>query len=263
MCPHPKMLVAIDETAKMKMSGGRDRMWARIGSRITPYLNRFHGTRKMRYSMIAAADIDGFIIEACSIVLRERGDNDADLYRGTVGRERFKIYLKEKLIPILGNYELGEPRSLVLIDNATIHHDDEIVAMIRASGAEIIYLPPYSPDFNPIENFFYIYKMALKRFHNMNWFVAHYAALLSVTPRHGRAFFAHCEIPGCHEYERMEVEDDEGFVAAVVAVVILLTTTATNNALALFLIMLKLKKINLTRHTHLQTYLIFILFPTK
>ena len=77
----------------------------------------------------------------------------------------------------------------------------------------------------------------------MNWFAAHYAALLSVTPRHGRALFAHCEIPGCHEYERMEVEDDEGFVAAVVAVVILLTTTATKNALALFLIMLKLKKL--------------------
>ena len=163
MCLHPKMLVAIDETAKMKMTGGRDRMWARIGSRITPYLNRFHGTRKMRYSMIAAADIDGFIIEACSVVLRERGDTDTDLHRGTVGRERFKIYLEEKLIPVLGNYALGEPRSLVLIDNATIHHDDEIVEMIRASGAEIVYLSPYSPDFNPIEFFFLYIQNGIKK----------------------------------------------------------------------------------------------------
>ena len=85
--------------------------------------------------------------------------------------------------------------------------------------------------------------MALKRFHQMHWFTAHYAALLSVTPRHGRAFFAHCEIPGCHEYEGMEVEDDEGILAAVVAVVILLKTTATNNAIALFLIMLKLNNL--------------------
>ena len=149
-------------------------MWARTGNRFTPYLNRFNGTRKMRYSMIAAADINGFILEACAIVLRERGDNDVDPFRGTVGRESFKLYLKESLIPVLGNYALGEPRSLVMIDNATIHHDDEIVAMIRASGAEIIYLPPYSPDYNPIGNFFYTYKSSLKRFHKMDWFNAHF-----------------------------------------------------------------------------------------
>ena len=175
MCTNAEMLVTIDETAKISLcGGGRDRMWARTGNRFTPYLNRFNGTRKMRYSMIAAADINGFILEACAIVLRERGDNDVDPFRGTVGRESFKLYLKESLIPVLGNYALGEPRSLVMIDNATIHHDDEIVAMIRASGAEIIYLPPYSPDYNPIGNFFYTYKSSLKRFHKMDWFNAHF-----------------------------------------------------------------------------------------
>ena len=65
--------------------------------------------------MIAAADINGFVIEACSVVLRERGKNDRDMSRGTIGKERFKIWLKENLIPVLGFYALQQPRSLVLI----------------------------------------------------------------------------------------------------------------------------------------------------
>ena len=242
LCIRPEMLVAIDETAKMKISGCRERMWARRGNSFTPYLNRFFGTRKQRYSMIAAADIDGFILEACSIIVRERGDDDPDLTRGTVGRERFKIWLREKLLPTLGDYSLGEKRSLVLIDNATIHHDDEIVAMIKSTGAEVLYLPPYSPDFNPIENFFYIYKQSLKRFHKLPWFCAHYGALLSVTPRHGRSFFARCNIPACHEFEELLVEDDEGIAAAIVAIMaFIVTNTAINNFVAVFVLILKLK----------------------
>ena len=104
--------------------------------------------------MISAADINGFVLESCCVVQREKGPKDKDLARGTIGKERFKLWLKENLIPILSFYALKQPRSLVLIDDATIHHDDEIVQMIRDAGAEIIFLSPYSPDFNPIENFF-------------------------------------------------------------------------------------------------------------
>ena len=139
----------------------------------------------MRYSMIAAGDINGFVVEACSVVMRERGDNDTDLCRGTIGKERFKLWVKEKLIPVLGFYDLEQPRSLVLIDNATVHHDNEIVHMIRAAGEEF-FLSPFSPDFKPIENFFYIYKKMLKRLHHMHWFDAHFLALHAVNESHGR-----------------------------------------------------------------------------
>ena len=40
------------------------------------------------------------------------------------------------------------------MDNASIHHVEEVVDMIRASGALIRFLPPYSPDLNPIEEAF-------------------------------------------------------------------------------------------------------------
>ena len=133
MCFLPEMLVTIDETAKLKINGICDRMWSRRGNNFSPYLNRFFGTRKQHYSMIAAADIDGFILEACSVIRREQGNNDNDLSRGTFGRDRFKTWLRENLLPCLGNYALQEKqRSLVLIDNATIHHDNEIVALIRS-----------------------------------------------------------------------------------------------------------------------------------
>lgn len=40
----------------------------------------------------------------------------------------------------------------VIMDNATIHKSEELEAMIQAAGANLCYLPPYSPDFSPIEN---------------------------------------------------------------------------------------------------------------
>ena len=202
MCPSPEMVVCIDETARVRMNGERDRIWARTGRYMSAVMYRFFGTRKMRYSMLAAADMDGFIIEACSVALRERGDNEKDMTRGTIGKDRFKLWVKESLIPILGIYELNQPRSLVVIDNATIHHDEDIVNMIRDAGAEILYLAPYSPDFNPIEIFFYIYKKSLKRFNHMNWFDAHFLALHSVTPRHGKNSLGDVEFP-CVSRSRM------------------------------------------------------------
>ena len=78
----------------------------------------------------------------------------------------------------------------------------------------------------------------------MDWFSAHFAALLSVTPRHGRAFFAHCDVPACHEYAHMDVGDDEGVEVAIVVVNILLMTTAINNFIAVFLLLLKNKNNN-------------------
>ena len=46
------------------------------------------------------------------------------------------------------------PRSVVVMDNASIHHVDKVVALIEEVGAIVIYLPPYSPDIMPIEECF-------------------------------------------------------------------------------------------------------------
>ena len=44
--------------------------------------------------------------------------------------------------------------SVIIIDNAKIHHDNELIALIEGLGCRIVFLPPYSPDYNPIETAF-------------------------------------------------------------------------------------------------------------
>jgi len=51
------------------------------------------------------------------------------------------------------------------MDNATIHHTERIEQMCRDAGVKLVYLPPYSPDLNPIEEFF----AELKAFVKRNW----------------------------------------------------------------------------------------------
>lgn len=49
------------------------------------------------------------------------------------------------------------------MDNARIHHSEEVTALVQSYGCRIEYLPPYSPDFQPIELAFSVIKAHLKR----------------------------------------------------------------------------------------------------
>lgn len=46
------------------------------------------------------------------------------------------------------------PHSVIVLDNASIHHVDEVVELLDSLGALVLFLPPYSPDYNPIEEAF-------------------------------------------------------------------------------------------------------------
>src|SRR6266542_6789773 len=59
--------------------------------------------------------------------------------------------------------EYPNKNSVIVMDNAKIHHDEKLVESIEQMGCKIIYLPPYSPDFNPIETAFSGIKSWLKR----------------------------------------------------------------------------------------------------
>src|SRR3954467_11431371 len=41
--------------------------------------------------------------------------------------------------------------SVLVMDNAKIHHDEELINLIESIGCRVLFLPPYSPDYNPIE----------------------------------------------------------------------------------------------------------------
>lgn len=57
--------------------------------------------------------------------------------------------------------------SVLVLDNARIHHDDRWVSIIEDLGGHVEFLPPYSPDFNPIETAFSWLKAWLRRNRNM------------------------------------------------------------------------------------------------
>ena len=64
---------------------------------------------------------------------------------GAMKREDFEFFLREHLLPVL------EPGSVLVLDNARIHHGGQIEALVEQAGCSLLYLPPYSPDFSPIE----------------------------------------------------------------------------------------------------------------
>ena len=64
---------------------------------------------------------------------------------GATSAEVFREYVRQILVPTL------RPGDIVVLDNLSAHKDKEAIATIESAGAEVWFLPPYSPDFNPIE----------------------------------------------------------------------------------------------------------------
>jgi transposase len=98
-------------------------------------------------------------------------------------------YLREMLVPALGKGDV------VVMDNLSVHKSERMREMIEGAGAEILYLPPYSPDFNPIEEAFAKIKNLLRKAGarvREALVKAIGEALSEVTEEDARAFFEHC-----------------------------------------------------------------------
>ena len=131
-------MIFIDETwAKTNMTRLRGR--APVGERLidkTP-----HGHWKTT-TLIAALGVQGV---RCSTLAD--GAIDADL---------FEAFVEQVLAPQL------RPGDVVVLDNLSSHKRGKTRALIEAAGASLLYLPPYSPDLNPIEMVFAKVKQALR-----------------------------------------------------------------------------------------------------
>ena len=101
--PDPRMLLFIDETSVGVNDSRRRRAWSLRGSPISHY-EVFRGEDYGTYTMLAAADINGFVIDACDVVFRRNGA-ETDPTKGTVDSERFYQWVVDYLVPCLGKYK--------------------------------------------------------------------------------------------------------------------------------------------------------------
>ena len=91
------------------------------------------------------------------------GVHDVLIAEGTMNGDRFAMFVKNVLSPHLMPFNGLNPRSVVIMDNASIHHVYEVVNYIETQvGARVLFLPPYSPDLNPVEGVFSQIKAAMK-----------------------------------------------------------------------------------------------------
>ena len=166
----PARLVFIDETGlstKMARLRGRCTRGERLRSGIP------HGHWRTT-TFVAGLRLNGF---SAPMVMD-----------GPMTRPWFLAYLAQVLAPTL------HPGDLVIMDNLPAHKGGAVRTVIEATGAKLMLLPPYSPDFNPIENAFAKLKALLRkaaaRTKEALWEAVR-LAVEAITPADALAWFAH------------------------------------------------------------------------
>ena len=142
---NPDMLMFIDEAAHNRHTSGRRKGWAPLGRHCIQHRPFVRG---QRLSILPVLTTEGIITH--------------DIIPGSVTTERFIQFLQELVIPLTNPYP--GPRSVLILNNCNIHHSGKIRALVEDEAmCKLIFLPPYSPDLNPIEQAFSSIKAYLLR----------------------------------------------------------------------------------------------------
>lgn len=104
--------------------------------------------RGQRVSAIAAISTDGLL--------------DVELTTGSVNADKFEDFVRGSVIPNMHPFDGTSTKSIAILDNCKIHHAQGVKDLFEDAGIILIYLPPYSPDYNPIEEAFSSVKYYLK-----------------------------------------------------------------------------------------------------
>ena len=104
---------------------------------VTPVYNRYI-VRGTRISSVVAMASQGVLTH--------------DFVTGTMNGEKFFDFVRGKLIPCMQPFP--GPNSILVMDNCSIHHVEMVKEELEHAGIMVIFLPPYSPDYNPCEELF-------------------------------------------------------------------------------------------------------------
>jgi transposase len=167
----PEDLVFVDESG---VNRGMTRLYAR-----SPRGQRAYGSAPRNYgpnvSVLAALSLAGPLAS-----LHVEGSTDGDLFR---------LFVQQVLAPVLW------PGAVVVWDNLSIHQVAGVREALEAAGARLVYLPPYSPDLNPIEFAWSKFKTHLRKAAARTTKALHQAlseALAAISPSDVQGYFRHC-----------------------------------------------------------------------
>ena len=132
-------LVYIDESG-IDHNNIKTNCWAKRGAKI---IGERSGKRRIRTSVIAALNGDNI--------------NAPIRFSGTANANLFLYWVENLLLPTL---IAGQ---VIIMDNCSIHKSLKVKELIESVGCRLIYLPPYSPDLNPIENYWAVMKNQIKK----------------------------------------------------------------------------------------------------
>ena len=97
--------------------------------------------------MMGAADINGFILQACKIMPRsgaEASRPGTGAY-GIIIQKEFATWVEFYLCPIIGNFQRNEPRSIIITDNASVHFSPRVRYLIEKAGGIYFSFPNFRP----------------------------------------------------------------------------------------------------------------------
>jgi transposase len=125
-----RRFIVVDETGA-KTTFTRRVAWGKRGERVRATAPAGHWNTT---TLMAAVGLDGVAA--------------AMAFRGATDGAAFRAFCERVLAPQL------RPGDVVVLDNLSSHKDRQAIESLRRAGAEVWFLPPYSPDFSPIENIF-------------------------------------------------------------------------------------------------------------
>jgi len=126
--------------------------------------------------------------------IRLDGSTACMALEGTTDTESFRAYVQAVLMPTL------RPGDIVVMDNLSPHKSDPTLTLIAQVGAQVLFLPAYSPDLNPIEMMWSKVKQWLRSVEartDAQLITAIGQALARVTPQDALNWFAHCGYSSC------------------------------------------------------------------
>jgi len=179
-------LVFTDESYCDKRNTSRLTGWSERGTRATvpaPF------KRGRRYSILPALSLDGIL--------------DVAVIEGAVNGDVFIEFIKGLTLEM---NPWPEKNSVLVMDNVKFHLKDEVHELLEERGIHVVYLPPYSPDLNPIETAFSCTKAWIRRHNNQVR-----AAMEAEDPNEGISTLTMAVIESCTPAKALEWFRDSGY----------------------------------------------------